>query len=266
MGNVTAEQGAPAGQPVQVKLLGPFSVVAAGRTAGPWPRPSARRLCELVLVSPGRRVSRDLVCDELFPGLEPRAAARSVSKALSMARATLSELGPQAAFLLVADLTHIWASQAAEVDAEAQVAALRAALSMAPGRDRDDRFVSALAEEGELLADEPYADWALRPRERMAALRQEARLTLARDRAKGAGRSRPEAVVRAWESCFEHDPACEEAAGALVRAYFAPGRRELAARVYERCGAALDELGLKIDVPVTGGGVRRIRGFRGPVP
>jgi tetratricopeptide (TPR) repeat protein len=60
---VTAEQGTPAGQPVQVRLLGPFSVAAAGRTAGPWPRPSARRLCGLVLVSPGRRVSRDLMLD-----------------------------------------------------------------------------------------------------------------------------------------------------------------------------------------------------------
>lgn len=192
---------------VQVKLLGPFSVTSGGRTAGPWPRPSARRLCQLVLVSPGRRVSRDLVCEELFPGLDPRAAARSVSKALSMARAALSGLGPHADSLLMADLTQIWTSQAAQVDAEAQETALRAALSMAAGQDRDDRFVAALAEEAELLADEPYADWALRPRERLEALRQEARLTLARDRAKGAGRSRPEALVQAWESCFEHDPA-----------------------------------------------------------
>ena len=75
---------------VRVRLLGPFSVVSGGRAAGPWPRPSARRLCQLVLVSPGRRVSRDLVCEELFADLDPRAAARSVSKALSMARAALA--------------------------------------------------------------------------------------------------------------------------------------------------------------------------------
>jgi DNA-binding SARP family transcriptional activator/tetratricopeptide (TPR) repeat protein len=231
-------------QAVHVTLLGPFSVTSGGRTAGPWPRPSARRLCELVLVSPGRRVSRDLVCEELFPGLDPRAAARSVSKALSMARVALSGLGPHADALLMADLTQIWVSPAAQVDAEAQQTALRAALSMPAGQDRDDRFVAALAEEAELLADEPYADWALRPRERLEALRQEARLTLARDRAKGAGRSRPEALVQAWESCFEHDPASEEAAGALIRAYFGQGRRELAVRSYERCRAALEELGL----------------------
>src|SRR5690348_7242326 len=87
---------------VRVRLLGPFSVVSGGRAAGPWPRPSARRLCQLVLVSPGRRVSRDLACDELFPDLDPRAAARSVSKALSMARAALSNLGESAPPLLEA--------------------------------------------------------------------------------------------------------------------------------------------------------------------
>src|SRR5579872_2728422 len=93
---------------VVVRILGPFVVTAGGRIAGAWQRPPARRLCQLVLVSPGRRVSRDLACEELFPGIEPRAAARALSKALSMARATLSELGEPGASLLGADLTHIW--------------------------------------------------------------------------------------------------------------------------------------------------------------
>src|SRR5262245_21098072 len=211
---------------VRVRLLGPFSVSSGGRAAGPWPRPSARRLCQLVLVSPGRRVSRDLACEELFPGLDPRAAARSVSKALSMARAALAGLGQPAASLLAADLTHIWASPAAEVDADQHERALRAALAMDPGHRRDERLSAALADDGDLLADEPYADWALRPRERLATLRQEARLALARDRARGAGDTRPEAVLAAFQACFEHDPAAEEAAGALVRAYFGYGHRE----------------------------------------
>ena len=230
---------------VRVRLLGPFSVVSGGRAVGPWPRPSARRLCQLVLVSPGRRVSRDLACEELFPDLDPRSAARSVSKALSMARAALAGLGePGEQALLAADLTHIWAAPGAEIDAEAHEQALRAALAMDPGHDRDARLAAALAEDGELLADEPYADWALRPRERLEALRQEARLALARDRARGAGDARPEAVLAAWAACAEHDPAAEEAAAALVRGYFAEGYRELAVRAYERCRTALGELGL----------------------
>src|SRR6201989_3046710 len=94
---------------VRVRLLGPFSVVSGGRAAGPWPRPSARRLCQLVLVSPGRRGRRDLVCQEPLAHPDPRAGGRSVSKALSMARAALSNLGEPATSLLEADLTHIWA-------------------------------------------------------------------------------------------------------------------------------------------------------------
>jgi class 3 adenylate cyclase len=233
---------------VRVRLLGQFVVTAGDRVASSWPRPSARRLCELVLVSPGRRISRDLACDELFPGRDPRAAARSLSKALSMARGVLTQLGEPTASLLAADLGHIWVSSDVEVDAEVLEQELRAGLAMAPGQHRDDRLTAALADDAELLADEPYADWAERPRERLTALRQEARLALARDRAAGAGRAGPDDddVVAAWQSCLDHDPACEEAAGALVRAYFARGRPELAARVFERCRAALEELGLRI--------------------
>ena len=234
------------GQAVQVTLLGQFSVSARGRVVDAWPRPSARRLCELVLVSAGHRVSRDVACEELFPNLEPRAAARALSKALSMARSALSALGADGAALLAADLGHIWASPDVVVDAEVCAEALRAGLALAPGQLRDDQLSAALAQDGELLADEPYADWANRVRDRLAALRQEARLVLARDRAAGAGRAGRADVLTAWESCLDHDPACEEAAGALIRAYLAQGRPELAARVFERCREALSQLGLRI--------------------
>jgi DNA-binding SARP family transcriptional activator len=228
-----------------VRMLGPFSVTAGGRSAGPWPRPAARRACALVLVSPGRRITRDAACESLFPALTPRAAARSLSKAMSMARSALVPLRGQAASLLGADLTHIWAAADAWVDAEALVSALRDALGMAAGAARDRALTAALADEGELLADEPYADWAIGPREELETLRQEARLALARDRSAGAGRPGPGMVAAAWRSAFDHDPACEEAAGALVRLYAGAGRREVAARVYRRCTAALDELGLR---------------------
>ena len=235
-----------AGQAVRARLLGPFAITAGDRAVGAWPRPSARRLCQLLLVSPDRRVTRDHACDELFPRLEPRAAARALSKALSMARATLAELGEPGTALLGADLTHIWLAPAIVVDADAQIEALHAGLALSAGQDRDDRLSAALADDGELLPDEPYADWAAPPRDRLSALRQEARLALARDRAKGAGRSGPDDVTAAWLSCLDHDPACEEAAGALIRGYLADGRPEQAARVFERCRAALEELGLRI--------------------
>ncbi|HEX3956736.1 MAG TPA: AAA family ATPase [Trebonia sp.] len=184
-----AQQTAPAAASGQkgivVRMLGPFAVTCGGREAGPWPRPTARRLCQLVLVSPGRRVGRDVACDALFPSLPPRAAARALSKALSMARAALAPLGEPGTSLLSASLTHIWAA-GVTVDADEQRAALRAALAMAPGADRDDALVAALADEADLLDDEPYADWAIRAREHLDELRRQARLALARDRAVSA--------------------------------------------------------------------------------
>ena len=243
---VLTGQTVPAGQAVRVRLLGDFAITAGDRAAGPWPRPSARRLCALLLVSPGRRVSRDLACEELFPRLEPRAAARSLSKALSMARTALAELGEPGVALLGADLTHLWLSPEILVDADGQADALHAGLALPPGQERDDALAAALAVDGELLPDEPYADWADRARDQLNSLRQEARLVLARDRGKGAGRSGPQDVTAAWLDCLDHDPACEEAAGALIRGYLTQGRPEQAARVFERCRAALEQLGLRI--------------------
>jgi class 3 adenylate cyclase/tetratricopeptide (TPR) repeat protein len=264
-------EAAPAGEPaaagpaVQATLLGEFAITAGNQAAGPWPRPSARRICALLLVSPGRRLTRDLACDELFPRLEPRAAARSLSKALSMARAALAELGEPGVALLGADLTHLWLSREIVADADTQADVLRAGLAMPPGQERDDALTRALAEDGELLPDEPYSDWADRARDRLNALRQEARLVLARDRSKGKGRSAPEDVTAAWLACFDDDPAGEEAAGALIRGYLAEGRPEQAARVFERCRAALEELGLRIS-PSLERIYTSATAARGPVP
>src|SRR5258708_35631221 len=124
-----------------------------------------------------------------------------------MARAALAPLGEPGASLLSASLTHIWAGPVVTVDADEQRAALRAALAMAPGADRDDALVAALADEADLLDDEPYADWAIRAREHLDELRRQARLALARDRAVSAvsafpprGTASPPPGSAAWAS------------------------------------------------------------------
>ncbi len=70
------------GGPLRANLLGPFSVTLGDKSAGPWRRPSAKRLCELVLVSSGRRIARETACEALFPNLNAAAAARRLSQAL----------------------------------------------------------------------------------------------------------------------------------------------------------------------------------------
>ena len=230
---------------IDVRLLGRFVVTGGGRSISSWPRPSARRLCQLVLVSPGRRISRESACEALFPSLSPEAAAHSLYKAQSMARLALKELGPQAAGLLCADPSQIWADPAVAlvVDLDAHEEALRAALQAPPGQGRDAALVEVLSTGGAPLEDELEAEWAARVRERVEYLRQEARLELARDRSRGVGRARPEEVLQAWQACLEADPTDEEAAAALMQLYVAHGRRPAAVAVYERCRAALADLG-----------------------
>ncbi|MGA2802951.1 MAG: AAA family ATPase [Acidimicrobiales bacterium] len=232
----------------RAKLLGPFSITLGDRSAGPWARPSAKRVCELLLVSPGRRVGREAACEMLFPNLGPERAAAALSKALSMARAALSVLGEPAHELIRADRGHVWIDPECdlEVDLDLVDELLHRGLDAEPGAVRDETLTRALGYPGVLLEDEPYEDWALRPRDRLEWARQEARLALARDRAKGFGRSKPEAVVAAWESCLGADPTCEEAASALMQVYAAQQRWSLVADTYERCRRALEELGLAI--------------------
>jgi class 3 adenylate cyclase/tetratricopeptide (TPR) repeat protein/two-component SAPR family response regulator len=254
IGSVVVSRAEPPGSPpvIEVRLLGRFVVTGGGKSIRTWPRPSARRLCQLVLVSPGRRISRESACEALFPSLSPEAAARSLYKVQSIARLALKQLGPQAVGLLCADPSQIWADPAVAVgvDLDAHEQELHAALNASPGPTRDASLVEALSTNGVPLEDEPAAEWAARVRERVEYLRQEARLELARDRSRGVGRSRPEEVMHAWQACLEADPTEEEAAAALMQLYVARGRRPAAVAVYERCRAALAHLGLTSSPPL----------------
>ena len=182
---------------IDVKLLGRFTLTLGGRSIGQWPRPSARRLCQIVLSSPGRRVGREPACRALFPALGGEAAARSLYRALSMARITLRELGPQAGGLLRADPNQIWADPGLDlaVDLDMHERALRTALLAEPGLARDSNIVQTLATRGIALEDELEAEWADAVQDRVEYLRQEARLELARDRWRGIGRPVPR---RCW--------------------------------------------------------------------
>ena len=232
---------------LRVTLLGPFDIKLGDRSVGRWYRPPAKRLCELVLASPGLRVGREVAWDLLFAELEPAASATAISRALSLAREALSALGEDVAGRLRSDRAHIWFSTDALVDIDLvdHEKALRSALAMEPGGPRDAALSIALAEDGVLLEDEPYADWAVRPREALELLRQRARLELARDRARGRGSSAREAVIEAWEACLAHDATSEEAASSLMRVYSARGQHQAVSVTYERCRSALEALGLR---------------------
>ena len=67
---------------MRARLLGPFCL-SLGDKKATWARPPAKRLCELVLLSPGGRIFKDAACEALFAGRAPPAAAHELSPALS---------------------------------------------------------------------------------------------------------------------------------------------------------------------------------------
>ena len=75
---------------VRVTLLGPFRIKLDERSAGPWYRPAAKRLCELVMLAPSHRLGRGEARDLLFPKLAPARSANALSRALSLAREALA--------------------------------------------------------------------------------------------------------------------------------------------------------------------------------
>ena len=125
--------------PVTVTLLGPFGIKLGERTAGPWPRLSAKRLCEILMCRPDHRVGREVVQEMLFADLDPAASAKALSNALWMARQALSPLAENAPSLLQADRENVWVTDHVllEIDYEKHEWALRSGLAMEPGADRD---------------------------------------------------------------------------------------------------------------------------------
>jgi len=210
---------------LRARLLGPFRVEVGERVIERWERPSARRLVQYLLLSSAHTASREQLKEALCTGLDGGRAANALAKALSMARSALGE-GVVASSRSFARL-----AIPVETDLDVAIAALERATSEGPARRA--ALEDALAIEGELLPEEPWADWAEAARVRLADLRRAARIELARATAN-------------WAPVFHADPACEEAALAVIAAHSRAGERDLSARAYHRHREVLSrELGLE---------------------
>lgn len=209
---------------LRARLLGPFRVEVGERVISRWERPSARRLVQYLLLASAHTASREQLMEALCAGLDGERPTNALAKALSMARSALGEgvVGSSRSFVRLAIPV--------ETDLDIAIAALERATAEGPARRA--ALEDALAIEGELLPEEPWADWAEAVRVRLADLRRAARVELAR-------------ATGNWAPIFHADPACEEAALAVIEAHSRAGDRDLAVRVYQRHLEVLSrELGL----------------------
>ncbi|MGH1492146.1 MAG: NB-ARC domain-containing protein [Acidimicrobiales bacterium] len=204
---------------VRFLLLGRFELTVDGVTVGPddFERRSGAELLQLLALAPGQRLHREQVMEALWPGAEVESAANSLRKAATFARKATS--APDA--IVVRDqVVALFPDRHIDVDVEIIDAA----------RAEDEESVAAAVEayHGDLLPDAPYAEWAVRPRDRLH--RHMVALLVA---------------TRRWDDLLALDPANEEAVLAVMDRALAVGDRQTVLRHYDELETRLrDELGV----------------------
>ncbi|MCX5362123.1 AAA family ATPase [Streptomyces sp. NBC_00124] len=230
----------PAPPVLRLYLLGGFRTerTDGAPVADRWPRPSSRRLVELLAVSPGRVRHREEIIEMCWPdtagtpaalgslrvalhaarrALEPELTARTPSSYL-IGEGALLRLAPDTVWI-DADEAETLAERALRTGTTAHLAAALEAFT------------------GELLPEHRYTPWVEARRERLDALRDSVRLTLAEAYLADGETERAAATARRILA----DSAAEERAHrVLIGAYLRQGMRRRALAQYHQCRRALD--------------------------
>ena len=243
---------------LRIQLVGPFTVVRAGRVLSGVEVGSrkARTLLAVLALARGRIVAVDTVVAAAWPDAPPRHPAQSVATLVSRIRATF---GPDAvrggrSCYRLGDGPEVDLHEAGRLLARAEGAlAGQPARALAAAREA----VAVLAA-APLLAGESDAAWVLAARVDQAESLRRARRVLA---AAALRIGDPAAARDAAVAAAEADPFDEDACRALMRAYDELGEPARALAAFDRLRAALaDELGLDPAAATQGLHVAILRG------
>ena len=214
-----------------IQLLGAFSVWVAGDQVpdGTWRLRRAKSLIKLLALAPERRLHREQVVEELWPGEDP--AGNSLHQVLYTARRAL---GPDAGERLVLrDDVVALVGDDVWVDVDAFE---RAAAEARTARTNDSYRTALELYGGELLPEDRYEDWTAARRESLretylALFVESAELLDDAGDVPGAIATLQRAVVA--------DPLHEVAHRALMRLFADDGRRQQALAQYQQLREAL---------------------------
>lgn len=233
-------------------LLGPFRAERDGVAipAEEWRSRQTRTVLKMLVDARDRTVPFDRLVDTVWPGAEGDSGRNSLQAAIRTLRRILEpglERGDASAHIRTEADAYRFVSRDCAIDVDELRSALRRA-SAHDHRGENDMALSAYAQAtslygGEYLADEPYADWALGPREQLRSsyLDAVARLASLLER-----EGRVEQMVIQLERGLAADRLREDLYRLLMRAHALAGRRAHALSVFDRCRRALRaELGVE---------------------
>jgi pimeloyl-ACP methyl ester carboxylesterase/DNA-binding SARP family transcriptional activator len=227
-----------------IAMLGPVRVTVAGRVLGPkdFGGRKPKQVLEILLVHLGRPVPKERIADLIWGERLPADPMRTLEAYVSVLRSRLAGSGGRAGdggrLLRSESRAYRLAVEDVELDAWAFDELAARAATAPPGQRLALRERALDLVRGELLADEPDAEW-IRPLRELYAERH-ARLSL--DQAEDClAAGRPEAAVDHAERVVAAQPTRERAHRLLVAARYAGGEQGLALEAYERCRRTLDE-------------------------
>lgn len=236
------------GPAVEIQVLGEFSVSVDGATVPlpAWRSRQARSLVKILVAHQGQVISRERLCDLLWPDEDPAKTGHRLSVLLATVRRVLD---PGRAWspdqFIVADqhgLRLDGSTTAVDAVLLLRDAAHAAQLMEAEALDAADEVLEHVVARyrGPAFADEPDELWAdaLREQVRAAWLRSLRRLVVLRRRA-GRRADMIELLVRLLAA----DPYDEQVHHRLVSALVAGGRHGEARRAFDRWRAAMADIG-----------------------
>ncbi|MEQ6902896.1 BTAD domain-containing putative transcriptional regulator [Nocardioides sp. YIM 152588] len=244
--------GEPAGEDpveaaVRVRVLGGFEVVVGGEpiSTRSWKSRQARTLVKLLAAHRGRPVSRDRLCQVLWPDDDPVKTSHRLSVLLTTVRGVLDPARAWPAdHYLASDNRGVWLDlrrvglDVEDLITEADWGAERLAVGDEAGA-REALTAAERLHRGEAFEDEPDEEWAIAIREEcrqawVRTLRHLATLALS------AGH-RNDAVAY-LQRCLAVDPYDERVHRGLVRTLVRSGRHGEARRAFDAWERAMAEI------------------------
>jgi DNA-binding SARP family transcriptional activator/pimeloyl-ACP methyl ester carboxylesterase len=222
---------------VSVSLLGPLEIAFADRLLGPrnLGGRKPKQVLEILLVHRAQPVGKDRIADLLWGERLPKDPMRTLEAYVSTLRASLGQWrglvrSEPGAYRLAIDAGCTDLARFDELVTRAAAAPISERLAL-----RTDALGLV---RGDLLADEPYAEWATPLRELYAERRLTLLLDLAEDcLAAGA----PAQAVHYAERVLVDQPVRERAYRLLIAGHYAAGEQDRALAAFERCRLVLDE-------------------------
>lgn len=236
---------------LRIELLGPMRVWRAGQPLPPgaFDRRQVPTLLKLLLTRPGRTFTVPEIADAIWPNLPGAAAEKSLRAAVSKLRKVLEpDLNAGRASRFVRKETGGYAFVPVQCTLDTQD--VERALREATARQRSQEWTAALAAyraalsqfRGEYLADEPQAPWAEALREHWRRVQRDAWLRAAECQ---TALGRYADAIASCRNAVAVDPAYEDAYRQWMLCAYLSGRQREAFDAYERCVAALTEIGAR---------------------